>query len=158
MFDLQHVMQDFVQIAVPVLNAAILGAVFTIWPPRYRRLLAKKKGVDMLKAQVLMCTAGAMLVVVIGTDKAAAARAFGLLGLGSFIRFRTTMKSPVDTGIFFLLIGIGMACGIGRPGAALFGTLFLMLLMTLLEFMRKRPDPTPPAPAAPTDTSTLTQR
>lgn len=42
-----------------------------------------------------------------------------------------TMKSPVDTGIFFLLIGIGMTCGIERPGTALFGALFLILWMTL---------------------------
>jgi hypothetical protein len=139
-------MDDFIHIAVPVIYAAALGTIFTIWPPRYKRMLAKRKGADMLKAQVLMCTAGAMLVVVIGTDQGASARAFGLLGLGSFIRFRTNMKSPVDTGVFFLLIGIGMACGIGRPGAALFGTLFLMVLMSLMERMHPR-KPATVAPA-----------
>jgi hypothetical protein len=134
-------LDDFVHIAVPVMYAAALGTIFTIWPPRYKRMLAKRKGADMLKAQVLMCTAGAMLVVVIGTDEGASARAFGLLGLGSFIRFRTTMKSPVDTGVFFLLIGIG------RPGAALFGTLFLMVLMSLMERMH----PHKPAAVAPVE-------
>jgi uncharacterized membrane protein YhiD involved in acid resistance len=124
---------DVVEIGGPTVSAALLGALFTFLPARWRELRKKKKGVEMLKAQVLFCTAGAMLVVVIGTDKHAAARAFGLLGLGSFIRFRTVLKNPTDTAVFFILIGIGMACGVGRPGAALFGTLFLMLVLTLLD-------------------------
>jgi uncharacterized protein DUF4956 len=132
-----EMLKDAQHIAVPVLNAAVLGTLFTLAPPRFIKLRKKKKGRDTLKAQILMCTAGAMMVVVIGNDEAAAARAFGLLGLGSFIRFRTTMKSPVDTGVFFLLIGIGMACGIERPGAATFGTLFLIVLMLLLSFIGK---------------------
>jgi uncharacterized membrane protein YhiD involved in acid resistance len=132
-------LDDVVKIAVPTVTAALLGGLFTLLPSRLRRLREKKKGVDMLKAQVLFCTAGAMLVVIIGTDEHSAARAFGLLGLGSFIRFRTVLKNPTDTAVFFILIGIGMACGLGRPAAALFGTLFLMLVLTVLERLAPHP-------------------
>jgi hypothetical protein len=156
MNDLSSFFDDILHIAVPTVTATLLGVLFTAHPSRYRVLRAKKKGRDLLKAQVLFCTAGAMLVVVIGTDKAAAARAFGLLGLGSFIRFRTVLKSPVDTAVFFLLIGIGMACGIGRPGAALFGTLFLMLVLSLLDLVQPSSAQAPDQPAAGTPTNTET--
>ena len=132
-------LDDVFKIAVPTVTAALLGGLFTLLPARMKRLRTKRKGIDMLKAQVLFCTAGAMLVVVIGSDQHSAARAFGLLGLGSFIRFRTVLKNPTDTAVFFILIGIGMACGLGRPAAALFGTLFLMLLLTVLERFAPQP-------------------
>lgn len=120
-------------VAAPVLQAITLGLVFSLLPGRYRRLKKSKKGREMLKAQVLVCMAGALLVVVIGDGEGASARAFGLLGLGSFIRFRTALKSPADTSVFFLLIGIGMACGVGRPMAASVGTAALMGLLWALE-------------------------
>lgn len=132
---------DIIHLGVPTVQAAALGALFTFVPVRYKKMRKKRKGVEFLKAQVLFCTAGAMLVGVIGSDEHAAARAFGLLGLGSFIRFRTSLKNPTDTAVFFMLIGIGMACGIGRPAGALFGTLFLMLLLTLLEGVKPKPEP-----------------
>ena len=53
--------------------------------------------------------AGALLVVVIGDSLA---RAFGLVGLGTFIRFRAGVKDPRDVAILFVMIGVGMACGL----------------------------------------------
>jgi uncharacterized membrane protein YhiD involved in acid resistance len=131
---------DVLQIAIPTVTAAGLGALFTALPGRFRKLRRKKKGVDMLKAQVLFCTAGALMVMIIGADEHSAARAFGLLGLGSFIRFRTALKNPADMAVFFILIGIGMACGLGRPAAGLFGTLFLMLVVSLLDLLKPPPE------------------
>ncbi len=139
--DLEAIVEDASLVALPVIEAALLGTLIAVHPLRFRRLMHNKRGREMLKAEVLICVAGALLVVVIGDS---AARAFGLLGLGSFIRFRTAMKSPADTAIFFLLIGIGMACGVDRFGAAAFGTLFLLLILTVLEWMS-------PGPSAPTE-------
>ena len=51
------------------------------------------------------------MVVVIGQS---AARAFGLVGLGGFIRFRSGIKDTRDAAVMFVMIGIGMACGAGR--------------------------------------------
>lgn len=124
---------EITRVALPVLEAVGLGLLFSFLPGRYSRLKRTRKGREMLKAQVLVCMAGALLVVVIGDGEGASARAFGLLGLGSFIRFRTALKSPADTAVFFLLIGIGMACGVERPLAALIGTLALMGLLWGLE-------------------------
>ena len=135
----EDLLQDATQVAIPVFEAAVLAGLFSLHPLRLRRLRVTEKGREALKAQVLVCMAGALLVVVIGTGEDAAARAFGLLGLGSFIRFRTSMKSPADTAIFFLLIGIGMACGVDRFGAAVIGTLLLAVVIAVLEFFSPMP-------------------
>lgn len=129
----EKLLEDVIEVAIPVLEAGLLGGLFTLHPMRLRRLRATEKGRELLKAQVLVCMAGALLVVVIGSGEDASARAFGLLGLGSFIRFRTAMKSPADTAIFFLLIGIGMACGVDRFPAATVGTVLLALVLAGLE-------------------------
>lgn len=130
---MQPVLQELLEIGVPVLSAIGLGLAFSLLPGRLRALKETKKGRELLKAQVLVTMAGALLVVVIGNDEGASARAFGLLGLGSFIRFRSALKSPADTAILFLLIGVGMACGVGRPLAGLIGAVTLMLVVTALE-------------------------
>ena len=48
------------------LYIAVLGTLFRLSPPRFAELRKKQKGLDMLEAQILTCTAGAMIVVVIG--------------------------------------------------------------------------------------------
>ena len=42
---------------------------------------------QMVQAQTLMAAAGSVMIVVLGDHPA---RAFGLVGLGAFIRFRST--------------------------------------------------------------------
>ena len=66
---------------------------------------------ESAQAQTLIAVAGALMVAVIGDSMA---RAFGLVGLGAFIRFRSGIKDPRDAAVMFVMIGIGMACGLGR--------------------------------------------
>ena len=42
------------------------------------------------------------------------ARAFGLVGALSIIRFRTAMKDPLDAVFIFWALAVGMACGTGQ--------------------------------------------
>ena len=130
---MEELLKEALALGAPVVMAIVLGVLFSLLPGRGRVLRATKKGRELLKAQVLVTMAGALLVVVIGDDEGASARAFGLLGLGSFIRFRSALKSPADTAILFLLIGVGMACGVGRPVAAVVGAAALMIVVSLLE-------------------------
>lgn len=74
--------------------------------------------------------AGALLIIVIGDSLA---RAFGLVGLGTFIRFRTGIRDPRDVAILFTMIGIGMACGLGLAGTATVGSLFVGLVLALFD-------------------------
>ena len=78
--------------------------------------------------------AGALMVSVIGDNMA---RAFGLVGLGAFIRFRSGIKDPRDAAVMFVMIGIGMACGLGAIPMALVAAVFCGVVLTLFDVTGK---------------------
>jgi hypothetical protein len=72
------------------------------------------------------------MMIIIGDSLA---RAFGIAGAAGIIRFRTPVENPRDTISLFLLLGVGMACGLGSYWVAVLGTLFLCLLLMALDHM-----------------------
>jgi uncharacterized protein DUF4956 len=122
-------------VMLPRLMAAVLiGTVLALRP---WRLLTRKPlpRAEMMQAQVLLCTAAAVITAVIGDSTA---KAFGLVGLGSFVRFRSGLKDPRDAAILFLMIGLGMACGHGSLELAGVGTAFVAALLLVLDFFEKK--------------------
>ena len=105
--------------------AIVLGSVIA-WRPGVRRPVKA----DVRHALLIMAVAAAMVVVVIGDSMA---RAFGVVGLGSFIRFRSSIKDPRDVVLFFLAIGAGMACGLGAVPVAGVGVSVVWGLMVVLD-------------------------
>src|SRR5262245_32893061 len=69
-------------------------------------------------------------MIIIGNS---VARAFGVAGAASLIRFRTPVEDPKDITILFLLMGLGMATGLGAFAVAGLGTAFLCLALLLLD-------------------------
>lgn len=124
--DTAHVGDVIVRLAV----AALLGAVLAYRP--WRRLFAHKKRLraETAQAQVLIAVAGAIIVAIVGDSLA---RAFGLVGLGGFIRFRAGIKDPRDAAILFVMIGVGMACGLGFVPIAVVVTLFVALVLAIFD-------------------------
>lgn len=84
----------------------------------------------MEQAQMLLCVAGALVMIIIGNS---VARAFGVAGAASIIRFRTPIEDPKDTTLLFLLLGLGMASGLGAFAVAGLGTGFLCMFLLLLD-------------------------
>ena len=66
----------------------------------------------------------ALVIMVIGNNLA---RAFGLVGALSIIRFRTAIKDTQDIVFIFFALAVGMAAGVGLPLSAVVGTLFIGL-------------------------------
>ncbi|HWM88766.1 MAG TPA: DUF4956 domain-containing protein [Kofleriaceae bacterium] len=108
--------------------AAALGALVAFRP--WRRLMRWHFERPESGAQVLIAVAGGLMTAVIGNN---VALAFALVGLGGFIRFRSGIKDPREAGVMFLMIGIGMACGIGAMPIALTATLFGFFLLAALD-------------------------
>ncbi|NBD10596.1 DUF4956 domain-containing protein [Corallococcus silvisoli] len=114
--------------------SALIGALLSSRP--WRRVLGKPlPRVEMVQAQILLCAAAAVITAVIGNS---VAKAFGLVGLGGFVRFRSGLKDPRDAAILFLVIGLGMACGHGNLVVALVGTGFVAALLLLLDLFEKK--------------------
>jgi hypothetical protein len=130
-------------VSIPVLLvrlgcAIVLGTVIA-WRPFSRRPIK----VEVKHALLIMTVAATMVVIVIGDSLA---RAFGVVGLGSFIRFRSSIKDPRDVTLFFLAIGTGMACGLGAVPVAAVGVGVMWLLLVALDWNYVPPPPPPSRP------------
>lgn len=115
-------------IAGRLLLAALLGGLIAYRPWRYFMKWYFERTES--GAQVLIAVAGALMTSIIGNN---VALAFGLVGLGGFIRFRSGIKDAREAGVMFLMIGIGMACGIGQLPTALVAVVSAIILLTVLD-------------------------
>jgi Domain of unknown function (DUF4956) len=115
--------------------ATVLGASIAFRAWRHFMPFMSRPSLQSAQSQTLIAAAGALMVVVIGDSPA---RAFGLVGLGSFIRFRSGIGDPRDAAVLFVMIGIGMACGLGLFPMAAASTLFVGLLLTVFDYGARR--------------------
>ena len=77
---------------------------------------------SFLNALVVLAMITAIVTMVIGNNLA---RAFGLVGAMSIIRFRTAVKDVQDIVFIFFSLVIGMAAGVGLAKMAFVGTVFV---------------------------------
>jgi len=77
--------------------------------------------------------AGGMMMVV-GDS---AARAFGIFAAASLVRFRTNIRDPKETTVLLVCLGVGLAAGVGRWDMAVILTLFVLLALSVLEYVEQ---------------------
>ena len=115
--------------------AAVVGMLVTIVQRHYRADRSPNPTLD--QAQVLLCVSGALMMIIIGTSLV---RAFGIAGAASIIRFRTPVEDARDITVLFILMGLGMAAGLGGFAVAGLGTIFLCAMFPILNlFASDRP-------------------
>jgi Domain of unknown function (DUF4956) len=115
-----------------VVNGLLLSVVYRI---AYKK---PNQSAAFLNSLVLLGIISAIVVMVVGNS---IARAFGLAGALSVIRFRTAVKDTMDMVFILLSLVLGMACGIGLNLVAVFTTIVtsvLILLLTLTNFGQPR--------------------
>ena len=122
-----HPFQPFLELLKLVVAALIGLQITAIHQPATR-----ERGRAMEQAQTLLCVSGAMMMIIIGNSLA---RAFGIAGAASIIRFRTPVDDPKDVTILFLLMGLGMSSGLGAFAVAGLGTAFLSIALVALDQM-----------------------
>lgn len=119
-----------IELLTGMLIAAFLGALIAYHPNRTNGATNTAAERDVKKTQILICVAGAVLIPLV---EGSLARAFALAGIGSFVRYRTVLSSPMDLSIIFILIGLGMACGIKYYSFAFSITGFIYLLLFVID-------------------------
>src|SRR5262249_51535601 len=127
-------MARFEVILLRMIVAGLLGAFlgYRLWRRLLPNMLPAAR--ETWQAETLIAIAGAVMVVVIGQSTA---RAFGLVGLGGFIRFRSGIKDTRDAAVMFVMIGIGMACGLGAIPMACVATLFASVVLAIFDLGRR---------------------
>jgi uncharacterized membrane protein YhiD involved in acid resistance len=113
--------------------AALLGGVLAFRP---RRAGTPDRKAVVIQTQILLAIVGAIVMIVVGQSLA---RAFGIVGVASLVRYRAKIADPKDAGVMLACLGIGLACGVGVYLIAIFATVFLIAFLWWVESLEPRP-------------------
>jgi uncharacterized membrane protein YhiD involved in acid resistance len=85
---------------------------------------------SVAQTQILLAVVTAAMMMVVADN---AARAFAIFAAASLVRFRTNIRDPKEITVLLVSLGIGLATGVGRWEIATVFTLFVLLLLWVLE-------------------------
>lgn len=118
---------ELLQAAVSLPTAAILGAALAFRP---RRRGTPTRDPAVIQTQIILACVGALVMLVVG---ASLARAFGIVGAASLVRYRSKIDDPKDAGVMLSCLAIGLAAGVGIYWIAALSTLFILGVVWVLE-------------------------
>jgi len=132
-FDLAAQLAGLYDSLVRLPLAALLGAVLAFRP---RRSGTPARKAVVIQTQILLSIVGAIVMVVVGQSLA---RAFGIVGVASLVRYRAKISDPKDAGVMLAALGIGLASGVGLYLIAIFATGFLITFLWWVESLEPEP-------------------
>jgi hypothetical protein len=118
--------------AVRLPLAAALGAALAFRP---RRRGTPPRQATVIQTQILLAVVGAVVMLIVGQSLA---RAFGIVGVASLVRYRAKVDDPKDAGVMLANLGIGLSCGVGLYLIAIFSTAFLLGFLWWVESIEPR--------------------
>jgi hypothetical protein len=121
-----HILREFGSAAVRLPIAALLGTLLALRP---RRQFAPRSSV-VVQTQIILAVVGAVIMLVVG---ASLARAFGIVGVASLVRYRSKIDDPKDAVVMLSALAVGLACGVGLFFLAVFSALFLVATLWVME-------------------------
>ena len=107
--------------------AAVLGA-FLAFRPRARG--TPPRSAPVIQTQIVLAVVGALVMLIVG---ASLARAFGIVGVASLIRYRTKVDDPKDAVVMLGCLTVGLASGVELYGLAAFATVFILGVLFIVE-------------------------
>jgi uncharacterized membrane protein YhiD involved in acid resistance len=117
-------------ICLPI--AAGLGAILAFRP---RRRGAPARSHEVVQTQIVLALVGAVVMLVVG---ASLARAFGIAGAASLVRYRSKINDPKDASVMLSALSIGLASGVGLYLLAACATVFILAVLSGLEWLEPR--------------------
>lgn len=112
-------------IALPL--AAGLGAALAFRP---RRSGTPARSAPVIQTQIVLAIVGAVVMLIVGSSLA---RAFGIVGVASLIRYRAKIADPKDAVVMLATLTVGLCAGVELYGLALFSTLFILAILWVVE-------------------------
>ncbi|MBN1339922.1 MAG: DUF4956 domain-containing protein [Bacteroidales bacterium] len=112
---------------INLLVALVCGIIISLV---YRNIYkGPNYSVTYVNSLVMLTLITSLVILVIGNNLA---RAFGLVGAMSIIRFRTAVRDVQDIVFIFFALAIGMAAGVGLHVIAFSGTLIISIVIIVL--------------------------
>ena len=115
------------QIVVNMTIALVCGLLVALF---YRLTRGRYYSATFVNSLVALSMITTIVITVIGNNLA---RAFGLVGALSIIRFRMGVKDMNDIVFIFFSLAVGMAAGVGLVVTAFAGTIFIGAVAVLLS-------------------------
>ncbi len=107
--------------------AAGLGTVLAFRP---RRGGGPPRLAHVTQAQIMMAIVGSLVMLIVG---ASLARAFAIAGTAGLVRYRANIDDPKDASVMLACLAIGLASGVGLPYLAGASTVFIVIVLRILE-------------------------
>jgi uncharacterized membrane protein YhiD involved in acid resistance len=108
----------------------IAAALAVLLAMRPRRKGTPHRRAAVIQTQVILAIIGAVVMLIVG---ASLARAFGIVGAAGLVRYRAKIDDPKDAGVMLSTLAIGLASGVGLWMLAVFTTVFIMLVLGIIE-------------------------
>jgi len=115
--------------ALIILPVAALFSVAMGYVRPVRRALVPRPS-HVIQTQVLLSVVGAMIIIAV---EESLARAFAIVGAAGLVRYRARIDDPKDAGVLLVALAIGLLTGTGQLITAAFSTVFVILVLWLLE-------------------------
>jgi uncharacterized membrane protein YhiD involved in acid resistance len=107
--------------------AALLGTILALRP---KRRGTPKRTTPVIQTQIVLSVVGAVIMLIVGTSLA---RAFGIVGVASLIRYRSKIDDPKDAVVMLCALSVGLAAGVGLYALSIFATAFIVLALYIIE-------------------------
>lgn len=118
-------------VALPLATA--LGAALAFRP---RRRGTPPRQAIVIQTQIILAIVGAVVMLVVGQSLA---RAFGIVGAASLIRYRAKIDNPKDAGVMLCTLALGLASGVGLYALSTFSMLFIIGVLWWAESIEPKP-------------------
>jgi uncharacterized membrane protein YhiD involved in acid resistance len=112
--------------------AAILASLLALRP---RRKGTPRRQTPVIETQIILAIVGAVVMIVVGSSLA---RAFGIVGAAGLVRYRAKIDDPKDAAVMLSTLAIGLAAGVGLWAVAVFGTMFVLVVLWIVESFEPR--------------------
>jgi uncharacterized membrane protein YhiD involved in acid resistance len=129
--EISDVVPGLQEMSIRLPLAAVLGTALALRP---RRKGTPSRSPAVVQTQIILAVVGAIIMLVVGSSLA---RAFGIVGVASLIRYRSKIDDPKDAVVMLSALAVGLAAGVGLYALGVFSTAFLVVLLGIIESFEK---------------------
>jgi uncharacterized membrane protein YhiD involved in acid resistance len=125
-----HETNPFQDVKVALMRLPLAAALGALLAMRPKRRGTPPRTPAVIQTQIVLAIVGAVIMLVVG---ASLARAFGIVGVASLVRYRAKVDDPKDAGVMLSTLAVGLATGVGLYALAAAGTVFVLVVLWIVE-------------------------